>query len=75
MNANSHCLDHSGTCANIENVESLISAEKLDREKGETVIWSAIDGMRRMYFLSMTSFLGLCISGIAFLFAKMMHWL
>jgi hypothetical protein len=75
MNARSCCLEHSGICGAVEEVKEKVNSEKNDRVRSEETIWKAIDGMRKMYFLSMTSFLGLCISGIAFLFAKMMHWI
>ena len=69
------CLDHSGVCTAVEEIKERVEREKNDRVKEDETIWKAIDGMRRMYFVSMTSFLGACISVIAFLFVKMMHWI
>jgi hypothetical protein len=73
--ARTHCLDHTGTCANIEYVEAQIVTEKTDREKGDETIWTAIDAMRRMYLTTMGTFILTCLGIIGFLFGKTMHWL
>jgi hypothetical protein len=41
------CLEHSGQCANIENIKSDIAAKDALNTANHAAQWRAIDGMRR----------------------------
>ena len=40
------CVQHSGVCSEITNLEKVIAAEKVDRIEDKKEIWKAIDAMR-----------------------------
>ena len=75
MNSRPYCLAHSGICGGVEDVKEDIKIEKTDRVKEQETIWTAIDGIRRMYYSAMVTFIVTCLGVIGYLFAKTMHWL
>ena len=57
------CLEHSGTCANIQNINNEIKD-----------IWQVINGIRGWIVAGMASIILFCLSGLGFLACKLLGW-